>query len=125
MVTGIGVDILKIEQLATACLDPKDPFCRRTYSLNELEQAKLRDHSLAYYASRFAGKEAVFKALSWPDTPISLNEIEILNDNTGQPTVHLKGAVQEYARQQGISNIKISLSFDTDYTIAFAIAQSD
>lgn len=125
MVIGVGVDMVKLEHLAKAYLDPDDPFCRRTYSQLELVQARLRDHALAYYATRFAGKEAVFKALNWGHEPISLCDIEILNDETGQPQVNLHGAVKIHADSQGITCVKLSLSFDTDYAIAFAITQSE
>ncbi len=125
MVIGIGVDIVKLEHLAKAYLDPDDPFCQRTYSQRELVQAGLRDDSLSYYATRFAGKEAVFKALNWHKEPISLCDIEILNDETGQPQVNLSGAVKVHADRQGITCVKLSLSYDTDYAIAFAITNSD
>jgi len=125
MVIGIGVDIVKLEHLATAYLDPDDPFCRRTFSQRELDQAKLREHALAFYATRFAGKEAVFKALNWQNEPISLCDIEIINVETGQPKVHLYGSVKAHADQQGIASVKLSLSYDTDYAIAYAITQSD
>jgi len=125
MVMGIGVDIVKMTQLATAYLDPDDPFCRRTFAPGELAEAQLRDHALAFYATRFAAKEAVFKALNWSSAPISLCDIEIQNDAAGQPQVILHDEVKVHADRQGITRVQVSLSYDTDYAIAFAIVQSD
>lgn len=123
MVKGIGVDIVKMSQLLPANMLPDDPFGRCTFSKREHEQAKTRDNPHTYYATRFAAKEAVYKALGWDDEPIFFREIEIENDVNGQPTVNLYGNVRMYANERGIGKILISLSHDTERAIAFAVAQ--
>jgi phosphopantetheine--protein transferase-like protein len=74
------------------------------------------------YATRFSGKEAVFKSLSLPGDSIRLNEIEILENEIGQPVVTLIGDAKRHAEQKGITAIYISLSCDTEYASAFAVA---
>ena len=122
MVIGIGVDIVKMDQLLESNMTPDDPFGRRTFSAMEHEQAKTRNRPLEYYATRFAAKEAVFKALGWKEEAILFCEIEIGNDKSGQPFVTLLGNVREHALRNGIGRILISLSHDTERAIAFAVA---
>lgn len=123
MVKGVGVDILKISELLTASLDQSDPFFRNTYAKEEYEEGRKREVPYYYYATRFAGKEAVFKCFGIPSDKIRLNEIRILDDENGQPHVTLTGSLADIAREKDITEILISLSYDKEYAMAFAIAQ--
>lgn len=76
-----------------------------------------------FFATRFAGKEAVFKCFGIDGGSIRLNEIEILTADSGVPRVSLFGALREIAGQKGITAIQISLSYDSEYAVAFALAQ--
>lgn len=80
------------------------------------------DHSIFSHATRFAGKEAVFKTFGVDGNAILLNEIEILENEVGQPIVILHGNAKRIAKQNQIQKILISLSYDTDYAIAYATA---
>lgn len=124
MILGIGTDILKIEDICRMFTTDNDPFIKKTYTELEIKEARLRDIPLQYYATRFCGKEAVFKSLSLNSDGISLNEIEILNKENGQPTVNLYGKIKEHADKIGISEILISLSYDANYVVSYAMAQS-
>lgn len=122
---GVGTDILKIAHISSKGIDPADSFTRRIYTSAEMAEAAKREVPLNYYATRFAGKEAVFKALNISGESIRLSEIEILNDEKGQPHVTLSGRMAELAAGQGIQRVLISLSYDTDYAVAFAVSTCD
>jgi phosphopantetheine--protein transferase-like protein len=124
MILGLGTDILKISNIELAVSNLSDPFIKKTYTSRELDLICNRQIPLYSFATRFAGKEAVFKALSCDGNAIRLNEIEILENETGQPFVILHGNAKNIAGQKNIDSILISLSYDTDYAIAFAAAQS-
>lgn len=119
---GIGVDIQRISQLESACKSPDDPFIRRVYTASEAAEALRRARPLPYYASRFAGKEAVFKALNLSGEGVDLSEIEIMNQPSGVPVVSLRGQLALKAGERGIRQVLISLSHDGDYAIAYALA---
>jgi phosphopantetheine--protein transferase-like protein len=121
MVIGIGTDILKIDRICNTCKDD-DSFIQRVYTEKERVQAKERPDAVVYYATRFAGKEAVFKTLGQNANWLRFNEIEILNLPDGQPQVTLIGELKLLAERKGIKSILISLSYDTDYAIAIAQA---
>ena len=122
MIYGIGTDILKISSIASGTADLNNPFVRKTYTPKEIALITSRPVPQNSFATRFAGKEAVFKALNIYGNDIRLNEIEILENENGQPTVTLHGNALRLAEQKGISRILISLSYDTDYAVAYAAA---
>lgn len=122
MVLGIGVDILKLVALKADFLKEGDPFLRKVYTKREQEEALLRDDPVYYYGTRFAGKEAVYKALNWNGEHVEFCEIEILNQENGRPYVTLWGKVKKYADKKGIKEVLLSLSYDTDYAIAYALS---
>ena len=123
MIIGVGTDILKIERIRNAFECDSKVFIKKTYTVNESEQANSRPDPVMYYSTRFAGKEAVFKAIGIDSDGVRLTDIEILNADNGQPKVKLSGRIHDLAVERGIVNIQISLSYDTDYAIAFAVAQ--
>lgn len=120
---GVGTDILKISHLAGKSIEPSDAFTRKVYTAAELKEAMKREIPLYYFATRFAGKEAVFKALGMSSDDARLNDIEILNDKNGQPHVALTGSLAAAAHKRGIARVMISLSYDTEYAVAFAVAE--
>jgi len=121
MILGIGTDILNINRIRSTVMNPKDPFVKRVFTLREQKEASYTYSKELYYASRFAGKEAVFKSLSLEE--LNFSEIEILSKESGQPYVTLYGETAEKAKLKGVRTILISLSYDTDYAIAFALAK--
>lgn len=125
MLLGIGTDILKIHRIKSTTKDPEDPFMKKVYTPKEMEEASSRNNKDSYYATRFAGKEAVFKSLSLDSNHINLSEIEILNKENGEPYVTLYGNIAENARKNGVKYVLISLSYDTEYAIAYAAANGD
>ncbi len=77
------------------------------------------------FATRFAGKEAIFKCFSVHGDTLRLIDIEILETPDGSPIVCLHGKAAELAARKGITNILLSLSYDTDYAVAYATAIAD
>ncbi|MFC1892471.1 holo-ACP synthase, partial [Chloroflexota bacterium] len=92
-----------------------DRFLQRVYTEPELTLYRKKPSSLA---ARFAGKEAVLKALQKP-TGIGWKQIEVLSDSNGKPLVCLYGRAKEQAGHLGLSNLAITLSHSREYAIAF------
>ena len=125
MIKGIGTDILSIDKL-TPIFEKEDylndSFVRKTYTEGEIALAESRPLPIYCYATRFAGKEAVFKALTVTGEDLHLYEIEILSDETGKPYVTLHGQALLLAQKKEISQVLISLSYEDNTAIAFAVA---
>ena len=120
MIYGVGTDILSLERLSRI-LEHDSGFEKGVYTPRELELIRSRPEPLCCYATRFAGKEAVFKALRL-DGNTRWTEIEILSEPDGAPYVHLHGAAAQYAAERGVTGVQLSLSYEDQYACAFAVA---
>lgn len=110
MIKDIGCDITSIKKLED--IIKKFPnFVKSTYSKSEYQEYLNRNKDISYLAKRFAAKEAIIKILN--DEDISPSKIEILNDKNGKPFVKINNKPKP--------NIKVTLSSDLDYAIAYAI----
>jgi holo-[acyl-carrier protein] synthase len=118
---GIGIDIIEIARIERAIAQRGESFLHRIYT--ELE-IKLYGNKPSSLAARFAGKEAVIKALGARAKGICWKEIEILSDSNGKPLVHLHGKARNQAQDLGADNIAISLSHSKEYAIAFVISET-
>ena len=126
MIVGVGTDILKTERMRAFIDDFGEVFLARTFTPAEREAAARRPEPLLFYCTRFAAKEAVFKAIAPPgDAGCDPREVEILNDRTGFPYAVLHGRLQQFAAARGVSTITVSVSDEDDYVVAFAVAETD
>ena len=126
LIKGIGVDIFEINKLRSIIDEIdylNDSFIKKTYTKKEIELAESRPIPITFYATRFAGKEAVFKSLAIDSNSIRLNQIEILSDDKGQPYVNLYENAKRIAKEKEINQILISLSYDNSYAIAYVVVQ--
>jgi phosphopantetheine--protein transferase-like protein len=128
-----GTDIVKIAHLfpAEAPLKWDDPFVKRTFTEGEYRQGKDRKGEKAqkaYFAVRFAGKEAVYKAISMCGCGFVPEDIEVIDGNYGRPEAAIRGKTKEAldiylaGRAAGLLNLDVSLSFEDEYAVATAAA---
>lgn len=123
MIVGVGCDILLLSSIKEESLKPGASFLKKVFTKQEIAEGMKRNDSELYFGIRFCGKEAVFKTLHMDGNKGRLNEIEILCDDIGQPQVKLHGTVLQHAKGRCIAEILISLSYDGEYAVAYAIAQ--
>ena len=100
-------------------------FEKRVFTAQELEYCKDKKNRIQRLASRFAAKEAVFKALGtgW-QRGVGWTEIEVTNDGLGKPAITLRGRTEELSRQLGVRNIFVSMTNTSDYGAAQVILTS-
>ena len=93
-------------------------FKNKVYTNQEIAYCELFDDPILRYASTWAAKEAVYKAIKQlGDKPIGFNRIEIIREKpAGKPEVRLI----EYG---GNLDISLSISHDGDYAWAIAMTQ--
>lgn len=121
MIHGIGTDILKLDRFGTP--DADDVFVRKCFTEKERAQVFAQEKPHCRLAARFAGKEAVFKALRMDPDRARLDEIEILSNEFGAPCVTLHGRMADYAESVHVRRVHLSLSWEADCAIAFAVAE--
>lgn len=122
MILGVGTDIVSIDRIKQSVERHGEAFLKRIYSDGECQQAKQRNTGeIRFFATRFAAKEAVWKALNrdWAED-IALSDIEILADQQGAPVVHLHGKALTLAHQKAGQTWKMDLSLSDDAGLALA-----
>ncbi len=92
---------------------------------NEIEYCEGKARKAEHYGVRFAAKEAALKALrcGWRDG-LGFCEIEVLDDELGQPRVVVHGRVKALFEQEGIRQASISLSHSKANAIAIVILET-
>lgn len=123
---GLGVDIVEIVRMA-AVLKRTPRFKSRVFTADEQAYCDSMASPEIHYATRFAAKEAVLKALGtgfgWGTC--DPRNVEVRRNVKGRPFVALHGTVKEIAQQQKITEIPISLSYTHAEAVACAMAITD
>ncbi len=118
---GVGVDLVEIERMERA-LARTPRILERVFTSGEREYAQGKAKPQVHYATFFAAREAVLKALGSGFAGMGYQDVEITHDGNGRPLVLLHGAAAARAEQQGITEIQISLSHTHQMAVASAVA---
>jgi len=123
-IIGIGTDIIECLRIAQMIERHGELFITRVYTPHEIRYCQSRKLATQHFAARWAGKEAVLKAVGtgWRKG-ISWRDIEIRNDPGGRPSVALRGGVLDVVEELGITDMHISLSHCRSHATAYAIAE--
>src|ERR671936_761067 len=113
----IGVDLIEIERVRKA-LERYPGFRTRCFTDAEREYCESRPNPPQHYAARFAGKEAVGKALGI-GIHFTWREIEIRG--RPKPGVSLSGRTAARADQLGAGRIDLSLTHSDELAAAICL----
>jgi len=118
-----GIDVVEVARIKAELESPAKKWAERVYSDEERSQADAPPSDARYFAGRFAGKEAVAKALGTGFSgEVTWNCIEILRLASGAPTVRLSGGALELARSLGVTGWVVSISYCRGLATASVIA---
>ena len=122
---GIGTDIVNIRRIEQSLKKHKFSFKNKIFSKKEISYCEKRKNSGAFYAKRFAAKEAFTKALGTGIRKgVNLKNIEITNNVHGKPSISLKGNLANYLKKKikcKKYDIHLSLSDDKPWAQATVI----
>jgi holo-[acyl-carrier protein] synthase len=130
MIFGIGTDIVQIRRIEAALKRSGSRFAEKILGAEEMlvyqaRKAKVETRGLRFLASRFAAKEALSKALGLGmRMPMTWRAAEILNAPNGSPMVVANGSLLEWMTVHGL-HVRVSISDEADYAVAFVIVESD
>ena len=119
MLVGIGIDIVKIARMQSLIESAR--VCR-VFVESEIQNAPIGCTRLAYFAKRFAAKEACAKALGTGfSNYLSHTDIVVYKNTLGQPHIELSTQSLSHFRRFYDSDIcmHLSLSDEKEYAIAF------
>lgn len=118
---GLGVDVMQPSRIRGVVKRRGDAFLRRIYTARELEYCDRGRNRCQRLAARWAGKEAVMKALGSGLSGIRWVDVEILRPDGGPPEVHLGGEAARRAERMGVVGVQLSLSHSKDVAVAAAM----
>jgi holo-[acyl-carrier protein] synthase len=122
-IIGHGIDAVKIAEIKADVDSANKRWAEQFCSVDERECAGTTATRYRYYASCFAAKEAVVKALGTGfKGDITWRGIEILRRESGEPYVRLRDEVLELAKGMGITDWFISISYLDEVAMASVIA---
>ena len=124
-ILGTGIDIVNNLRIKKS-LKNKD-FINRIFTTNEILLSKKTKDKAAYYAKRFAAKEAFAKALGTGfRNDLNFKDISIINDKTGKPSFIINEKIIKIIKKKfkiSTFNFFLSISDEKKYSIAFVILQ--
>src|SRR5437773_11846882 len=115
----VGVDLIEIERIRRV-LERYPRFRERCFTEAERAYCDSRLNPAQSYAGRFAGKEAVGKALGFGVArAFAWRDIEIAG--RPKPSVRLSGRAEAWAERVGAGAIDLSMTHARELAIATAV----
>jgi holo-[acyl-carrier protein] synthase len=118
----VGVDLIEIERVRRA-LERYPSFRERCFTAEERRYCDSRPNPAQHYAARFAGKEAVGKAIGFGIARgFAWRDVEI----TGRPkpSVRLSGRVAAWAQHVGAERLDLSMTHSRELAAAVCVADA-
>ena len=117
MIVGIGTDIVQIRRIELSIRRWGNKFLNRIFTENERKTAEKlsAEPRMAYYAKRFAAKEAFSKALGTGIGSLSAwTEIEVIRCENGAPMLNIFGKTAQTLKNTAGDNAKVFVSLSDD-----------
>ncbi len=122
-IIATGTEIVETVRIAKMIETHGEQFLERVYTADEIEYCVQTADAPGHFATRWAAKEAVLKAMGtgWA-FGIKWTEVEVFNQPGGKPIMNITGKAKEICEERGIADILISISHCKAYAVAYAVA---
>jgi len=124
-ILGTGIDIVNNLRIKNSLKNKN--FINRIFTANEILLSKKIKDKAAYYAKRFAAKEAFAKALGTGfRKDLNFKDISIINNKIGKPSFIINEKIKKIIKKKfkiTTFNFFLSISDEKKYSIAFVILQ--
>jgi holo-[acyl-carrier protein] synthase len=115
----VGVDLIEIDRVRRT-LARHASFRERCFTETERAYCESRPNPAQHYAARFAGKEAVGKALGFGvAVHFAWREVEI--SGRPKPSVRLSGRIRSRADELGVGRVELSMTHSKELAAAVAV----
>ena len=124
MISGIGIDILKVDRIRLAIDRHGKRFTDRVFTTGEQDYCASKSNSFESLAARFSVKEAAFKALGrgW-DACGGFASVEVVSDANNRPGIVFHGNAKTIAEELGVVNIFVSITHHASISAAVVILE--
>ena len=124
-IIGTGVDIVENARIKKLIIN--NIFIRRVFTKDEILISKKIKNKVAYFAKKFAAKEAFVKSLGTGfRNGLNFKDISIINDKLGKPSFLITNKIKKIVKKKikiNSFNFFLSISDENKYSIAFVILQ--
>lgn len=122
MIVGVGIDLIEVSRINFAVNHPQTGrrFVRRVFTEEEIAYCMARARSAESFASRFAAKEATFKALG---CLLPWRDVEVVRSAREAPRINLHGRAERRAAELGVRRLHVSLAHTATWAVAWVIAE--
>ena len=125
MIYGVGTDLVNIERVKKILAKNRDGFVKRVLSEHEQALFANKADSAAYFAKRFAAKEAFAKALGTGiGRVVSFQDLTIRNNENGKPHFIPSEKLRQYLVEKNIKQAHLSISDESQNAIAFVVLET-
>lgn len=122
MIHGIGTDVVRLDRVEATLARFGEHFVRRLLLPEEEQQYRRHNRKARFLAMRFAGKEAVVKALG---TGFShgmwIRDVGIVSDARGKPEIIYSARGRALCEAWGVGEGHVSLTDEAGVVVAFAV----
>jgi holo-[acyl-carrier protein] synthase len=119
----VGLDVIEIRRVAGA-LERYESFRERCFTEAERDYCESRPNPAQHYAARFAGKEAVGKALGFGVArAFAWKDVEIAG--RPKPDVTLSGRIAAWAAHIDAGAIDLSMTHSRELAAAVCVVADD
>lgn len=124
MIRGIGIDSVTVSEMQKIINRISEGALQRIFSKQEMNAAGTEDIA-EYLATRFAVKEAAFKAAAHltNDKSFDLRFVETLNLRDGCPYIKINDRMKKLMNETKIDYFHVSITTEKDTVTAFVIAE--
>lgn len=125
MIIGIGHDLLEVPRMERQLRSDGERLRETLFTPQEIRYCETKHFPAQHYAARFAAKEALLKALAMDGQGgFVWRDIEITNDQSGQPHLHVYGSLQARTRVLGVQTIFVTLSHTEQIASASVVLEA-
>jgi len=122
-IVGHGIDVFELARVRLHLAKPGGDWLDAVFTQTEQLTADAPPNHIAYYAGRYAAKEAVVKALGTGFSgDVTWLDVEVFRRKSGSPAVRLLGGAAVIEKSLGIVAWHVSISHSQRVAVASAIA---
>lgn len=125
MIKGIGIDMVSISEIARYIEHFGDTYINSAFTEREIHFSKLSPNQAEYLSTRFAAKEAVYKAIAHltKQKDFDFRIVESLNESDGYPVIHINEELRKIMNEAKIRSLLVSMTTEGDFAMAFVTAE--
>jgi holo-[acyl-carrier protein] synthase len=123
VILGCGLDLMEVVRFEHEVARRGDSLIEELFSAGERAWCGRRRRAAEGYATAYAAKEALFKALgtgkigrmAWSDIEVAWPA------GSARPSMALSGETAEAARQQGVTGVHVAVTATREHAVAWVV----